>query len=110
MKTLAILSLALFSSLAFAAPDAVPGVDARAANLGRKIDADLSAGKLAKTDGDELKRALGRVKKMEEEAQRSGRITSRTRGDMRLDLDKVEVNLARKEKQHAAAAASPAAQ
>lgn len=113
MRNWTLVSAALFSFALFAAaaPDAAPLVDARSKALEKKIQADLASGAISKIDGDELQRKLSRVKRMEEDAQRSGRITGKTRGDLRESLAKLDEDLARKEKQQKAAmaAASPSA-
>ncbi len=79
-----------------------PVVDHRADELGKKIKEDVSSGKVSKIDGDQLQHELDRIERVEEQASRGGKITNRTRADLKRDLDKLENDIARKEKKTAA--------
>lgn len=94
--------------VALAGPDSAPGIDKEVKQLEEKIKTDLASGSLSQGDADELNLKLDRLKHMEDSAEREGRITPRTRRDMRQDLDKVTADLTRKEEQQKAAKASAA--
>lgn len=114
MKKMFLLSLALCSSISFVqagskTANTAPTEDTRAEGMDKKIDTDVAAGTISKTDGETLHHQLDRVKKMDAEAMRTHVLTARNKGEIKKDLDKLDKDLARKEKQATAAAAAAAA-
>ena len=104
----AVLNISAFQ-IASAGLDSAPGIDNGVKQLQDKIKTDLSTGAITQADADGVNTKLGELKRMEDSAERGGRITPRTRKDLHGYLDRATTELARKEKQQAAAAGSPAA-
>lgn len=115
MKKLPLFSLVVLSSLtlASAAPknDTAPTSDKHADALAAKINDAIKSKAVSQQDGDELLRSLARVQKKDAEAQRTGRMNKQTLKTDNMELDRLEKNLTRKEKEQTAAmaAASPSA-
>ena len=105
---LSLVALLSLVTLAFAG-SAIPGQDAKADALAKKIDADIKSGAISKTDGDELTHSLARIQKKDAETQRIGKINPTTQKTISKELDRLDKEVTRKEKQAAAAAASPSA-
>ena len=107
MKThiISLLSLAALSAGALAEPDAAPFINGQLKQLEKKVDADLAAGALTKTDGDEINREIAEVRSVEASVPA---LTGRTRRDLREKVSKIQKDLERKEAQaKAGASASP---
>ena len=94
------------ASAHLAAQDPAPNLKHRIETTGKKINADIASGALTKTDGDELRRELDRIKRIDAEGEQSGRLTRKTRVDIFRDFQKLQKDLARKELQAQALKAS----
>jgi hypothetical protein len=92
---------------ALAAPDMAPFINNQIKQLTKKVDDDLAAGALTKSDADELLQAIDHVQSTETS---EPSLTPRLRADLREKLSKIQVDLERKETQAkalSAASASP---
>jgi hypothetical protein len=97
MKPLILLAALSFATVpAFAGPKDAPFIDSKSSALQKRIENDVASGNLTKTDADELKVGLQRIQRIEDQAQRSGVITPRTRADMRRGLAKLEKDIERR--------------
>ena len=109
MKTplLSLATLVAIAAIATAAPDAAPFINKQIKELERKVSGDIASGALTKADGDELKREIGEVNRVESS---EPSLTGATRRDLREKLSKIQKDLERKENQaKALASASPSA-
>ena len=77
-------------------PEAAPFIHHQIETLTKKVDGDLTAGALTKSDGDELKRSIQHVQSVVES---EPSLTPRLRRDLREELSKIAKNLDRKEAQ-----------
>jgi uncharacterized coiled-coil DUF342 family protein len=91
-----VISILLLPGIAAAEPDRAPFINHQIEELTKKVDDDLAAGALTKSDGDELKRAIQHVQSVE---QSEPTLTLRTRRDLREQLSGIQKNLERKEAQ-----------
>jgi hypothetical protein len=77
-------------------PDTAPFIHHQIEALTKKVDGDLTAGALTKSDGDELKRSIQHVQSVVET---EPSLTPRLRRDLREELSKIAKDLDRKEAQ-----------